>query len=120
MGAPKVQALKVIAAEEATIAVENNAGWRVGIMRDRPSASLMLVLFQVLRESGFEWKCPSPFVVRVRRKGDVETVVQVQPMRLVEKHDQGFVLDFQILKGNNLRALEMAITVTDRLVLRLA
>jgi 5'-AMP-activated protein kinase catalytic alpha subunit len=107
-------------AEEATIAVENNVGWRVGIMSERPSASLMLVLYQVLRDVGMEWKSVTPFVLLVRRKGDPSAVLQVQPMRVADKHDQGFILDLQMVKGNSLGALEMAIALTDRLVLRLA
>jgi len=107
-------------AEEATMAVETNVGWRVGIMSERPSAALMLVVFQVLRDSGMEWKTRTPFVLLVRAKGDASTVLQVQPMRVAEKHDQGFVLDLVVVKGNSARALMMAIAITDRLCLRLA
>ena len=89
-------------------------------MSERPSASLMLVVFQVLRDSGLEWKTRTPFVLLVRRKGDPSTVLQVQPMRVTDKHDQGFVLDLQVVRGNSASALMMAISITDRLCLRLA
>jgi 5'-AMP-activated protein kinase catalytic alpha subunit len=108
---------RVYDAGETTIAVENNVGWRIGVMTDLSSAALVQLVFRVLHELGLEWKCTAPFVIRVRRKPD--TVLQLQPMRIAEKHEQGFVIDFQFMRGNTLQALELAISITDKLVLRL-
>ncbi|KPA80596.1 putative serine/threonine protein kinase [Leptomonas pyrrhocoris] len=53
-------------AEEEQFIVENNFGWRVGLMTDTRAEQALTAIYNVLRAFGMEWKVASPFRLLAR------------------------------------------------------
>jgi 5'-AMP-activated protein kinase, catalytic alpha subunit len=53
-------------AEEEQFIVENNFGWRVGLMTDVRAERALTAIYSVLRNFGMEWKVVSPFRLLAR------------------------------------------------------
>lgn len=53
-------------AEEEQFIVENNFGWRVGLMTDTRAEMALTAIYSVLRSFGMEWKVVSPFRLLAR------------------------------------------------------
>lgn len=53
-------------AEEEQFIVDNNFGWRVGLMTDTRAETALKVIYSVLRSYGMEWKVVSPFRLLAR------------------------------------------------------
>lgn len=53
-------------AEEEKFIVENNYGWRIGLMTDLHAEKALSSIYAVLRSYGLEWKMVSPFQLLIR------------------------------------------------------
>ena len=53
-------------AEEEQFILENNSGWRIGLMTDTRAERALMAIYAVLRSLGMEWKVVSPFRLLVR------------------------------------------------------
>jgi hypothetical protein len=121
-------------ADEELFHVQNNTGWRVGLMTDKRSIDCINELCHVLRSKNMEWKTVAPYLLAVRRKVDPRqqasgvaknsssstavavhsnqsTVLQIHLLRIQEKHEKGFVVDFFFARGCPIAALEMTIEI---------
>lgn len=126
--------------DEELFHVQNNTGWRVGMMTDRRSQDFVGEICSILKSKNMEWKVVAPYLLAVRRRltpqqhvaaqqqnatpnnnsrqqnflqthSNAATVVQIHLMRVQEKHDKGFVVDFSFAKGCPMAALEMTIEI---------
>ncbi|CCW67317.1 unnamed protein product [Phytomonas sp. Hart1] len=134
----------VYTAKEEQFLVENNCGWRVGLMTDWTAAEALQSIYGVLRSYGMEWKVVSPFHLVVRTtpqtwqvihhretgahpasektaltkhtdEGEKRVILGIYLFRIHERHDKGFVVDFSILR-NTLLGLNIVIYISDALI----
>lgn len=121
-------------ADEELFHVQNNTGWRVGLMTDKRSVDCVAEICQILRSRNMEWKVVAPYLLAVRRKLDPRanafspgsairqpqqlqlhsnpcTVIQIHLLRVQEAHNKGFVVDFFFAAGCPMAALEMTIEI---------
>ena len=113
-------------------------------MTDRRSQDCITELCSILKSKNMEWKVVAPYMLAVRRKlspqqhasfqqnnnspnrqqnflqthSNAATVVQIHLLRVQEKHDKGFVVDFFFAKGCPMAALEMTIEIWRELLRR--
>ena len=140
----------VYSADEELFHVQNNMGWRVGLMTDKRSVDSIAEICNVLKVHNMEWKVVAPYQLAVRRRprhaaatavtangspgtspargpssssasssSAAATVIQVHLMRVQERHDKGFVVDFFFAKGCPMAALEMTIEIWRDLLRRM-
>ncbi|XQJ28765.1 5'-AMP-activated protein kinase catalytic subunit alpha, putative [Leishmania guyanensis] len=62
-------------AEEEQFIVENNYGWRIGIMTDWRAEKSLSAIYDVLRSFGMQWKVVSPFRLLARSTAETWSVV---------------------------------------------
>jgi 5'-AMP-activated protein kinase, catalytic alpha subunit len=137
-------------ADEELFHVQNNTGWRVGLMTDRRSNDCIAEVCNILRNKNMEWKVVAPYMLAIRRKvdphyqqqqirnqqqqqqnpgsasrggalqihRDPQTVIQIHLLRIQEKHEKGFVVDFFFARGCPMAALEMTIEIWRELLRR--
>jgi len=113
----------VFTVEEEAVALEGGTGWRIGLMTDVKSALTTNEIYSALRDMGMEWRVVQPFVIAVRfpmaaQQAKGSFVLNLHLLRIQEKHDKGYVVDFELAKGHALPALEAALALVRRLNMR--
>ena len=106
----------VYSRDDEAFMIQNSCGWRVGLMSDQKSLVCMFTMYEVLRGMGMEWKSPAQFRLLARfvdKKSDV--VISIHLFRIQEKHEKGFVVDYGIVRGNALQALDIILELATKL-----
>ncbi|KPI86278.1 putative serine/threonine protein kinase [Leptomonas seymouri] len=62
-------------AEEEQFIVENNYGWRIGLMTDTRAERALTAIYCVLRSFGMEWKVASPFRLLARSTAETWSII---------------------------------------------
>lgn len=114
----------VYTADEELFHVQNNTGWRVGLMTDKRSVDTVAQLCSILVSKNLEWKVVAPYLLIVRRKGcsvtlPSTTVIQIHLLRVQERHDRGFIVDFAHVRGGIMASLELTIEISRELTRRI-
>lgn len=109
--------------EEENMIVQNNYGWRIGIMTDHRSIDAVELLCDICRLENLEWKVVSPFRMLLRKVKDPQDadqthhlVLSVNFFRIAELHSKGYVVDFSIIRGNAMTGLDMILSLTEKLL----
>lgn len=108
--------------QEEAFTLMNNSGWRVGLMTDMRGPVAMSAIYDVLRQMDLEWKVAAQFRILVRRRKyaivnahDEGPVIALYLFRIQEKHEKGYVVDFGVVKGNALVAMDLILEVGERI-----
>lgn len=105
-------------AQEEAFILQNNFGWRVGLMTNFRGPAAMDVLYDVLKGLGFEWKMAAQFRLLLRQVGAPKTggiVLSLYLFRIQERHDKGSILDLSVVRGNTFEALDLILAVVEKI-----
>lgn len=105
-------------AQEEAFILQNNFGWRVGLMTDFRGPASMGVIYDVLKNLGLEWKMAAQFRLLLRHSAASAKdgiVLSMYVFRINEKHEKGSILDFSVVRGNTFEALDLILAVVEKM-----
>jgi 5'-AMP-activated protein kinase, catalytic alpha subunit len=108
---------QMYSAQEEAFVLQNNFGWRVGLMTDFRGPAAMGVLYDILRSMGLEWKTAAQFRLLVRRMGATKDgiVLSMYIFRIQEKHEKGSILDLSVVRGNTFESLDLILAIVEKI-----
>jgi 5'-AMP-activated protein kinase catalytic alpha subunit len=119
---------RVYSAEDENYILQNNIGWRIGIMTNYRSTVVMNEIYYILVSMGLQWKALKPFHLAVRAVPGKDSnvpgpyagiVVTIALFRIQEKHDKGFIIDLTLARGSVIAGMDLIEDITERIKDRL-
>jgi serine/threonine protein kinase len=105
--------------EEMSYFSQHHYGWRLGCMTDLSSQQVMSEVYTVLVAMNMEWRVKVSFSILCRVIGTEEPTVNVAVYRLHDRHDRGFLVDFNIVGCPTMHGMEVAGEIATRLAKRI-
>lgn len=119
----------VFTQEQERLILSNNLGWRIGLMTDFGLKKIEDVIYRALKFLDLEWKKVAPYRLLVRttsrtwtkinprdkNAAPVSVMFDLYLFRMHEKHDDGYLVDFGVVKGS-LVALDIILHLSTRLL----